>query len=235
MMVVGSVSEPRFEYLGVPLNSDDDVFPVAQGMTYRATVSVSNNYNSAQITQELLSRGWKDITLWEPTDPLPADWPPEDLRGGLEAAHRWLRGQATRAGPSDTLDRVSTIRVIVTLHPAIYRIGQFWKRVPAPDQGVIIGPGPGPHGLDASIPPAIAKAVLEAWNNETDPSRLRALGATMRQAGLIVAANVLDQRALVLEAGGVNTPSEQRRLRDRTGGAMFFASILSTLASLLRR
>jgi hypothetical protein len=107
--------------------------------------------------------------------------------------------------------------------------------VPAPDQGLIIGPGPGAHGLDSDIPPAIAGAVLEAWTNETDPGKLRALGATMRQAGLGVAANVLDQRALVLEAGGMPTAQSVARTRERAGGAMLFASILATLAALLRR
>jgi hypothetical protein len=162
-------------------------------------------------------------------------WPSEDLSSGLEDGHRRLRGEAKRSGPSDTLDRVSTVHTIVTLHLSIHRIVQFWKRVPAPEQGLIIGPGSGPHGLDAGIPPAIAAAVLEAWTNETDPGRLRALGATMRQAGLVVASNVLDQRALVLEAGGVRLSTDQARLRDRGGGAMFFASILGTLATLLRR
>jgi hypothetical protein len=235
MTAEAPTSVERFEYLGVPLNVDDDVFPVAQGMTYRATVSISNDYDRTRIAEELSSRGWKDITTWEPGEQLPADWPQEDLSGGLEVVHRWIRGQATRSGPSDALDRVSTIRLIVTIHPAVYRIAQLWKRVPAPDQGAIIGPGPGLHGLDASIPPAIAGAVLETWTNDTDPSRLRALGATMRQAGLVVAANVLDQRALVLEAGGVRSAVEQARVRDRAGGAMFFASILGTLAALIRR
>ena len=50
-----------------------------------------------------------------------------------------------------------------------------------------------------------------------------------------VLANVLDQRALVLEAGGVRLSTEHSRLRDRAGGAMFFASILGTVATLLRR
>ena len=235
MTVVASSSPARFEKLGVPLNPDDDVFPVAQGMTYRATVSVSKDYGSAQVEEALSSRGWKDVTLWESGAPLPSDWPPEDLTSGLEDSHRWLRGEATRSGPSDALDRVSTVHAIVTLRLSVYRIAQLWKRVPAPDQGLIIGPGPGLHGLDAGVPPAIATAVLEAWSNETDPDRLRALGATMRQAGLVVAANVLDQRALVLEAGGVRSSAEQARLRDRAGGAMFFASILGTLASLIRR
>jgi hypothetical protein len=224
-----------FEYLGVPLNQDDDVFPVAQGMAYRATVSVSRDYAKLAIADALRARGWSDVSLWEPSEALPADWPKEDLRSGLEANHRWVRGQATRSGPSDALERVSSVHAIITLHLAIYRIAQLWKRVPAPDQGLIIGPGPGAHGLDADIPPAIAGAVLEAWTNETDPGKLRALGATMRQAGLGVAANVLDQRALVLEAGGMPTAQSVARTGERAGGAMLFASILATLAALLRR
>jgi hypothetical protein len=235
MTAVASSSAPRFEYLGVPLNRDDDVFPVAQGMTYRALVSVSKDYDKATVADALSARGWKEVTLWEPGESLPADWPREDVSSGLEDGHRWLRGEATRMGPSDAIDRVSTVHAIVTLHLSAYRIAQLWKRVPALDQGLIIGPGPGPHGLDAGIPPAIATAVLEAWTNETDPGRLSALGATMRQAGLVVAANVLDQRALVLEAGGLRSSVEQARLRDRAGGAMFFASILGMLAALLRR
>jgi hypothetical protein len=47
--------------------------------------------------------------------------------------------------------------------------------------------------------------------------------------------NVLDQRALVLESGGIRSAAEQARLRDRAGGAMFFASILGTLVTILRR
>jgi hypothetical protein len=235
MMLAVGQAPSAFEYLGVPLNRDDDVFPAAQGMTYRATVSVSSDYAKAAIVHELRAHGWSDVSLWEPGEALPADWPKEELSGGLEEDHRWVRGQATRSGPSDTLDRVSTVRAIVTLHLSTYRIAQLWKRVPAPAQGLIIGPGPGAHGLDAGVPSAIAAAVLEAWTNETDPGKLRALGATMRQAGLVVAANVLDQRALVLEAGGIKTAQEESRLRDRAGGAMFFASLLGTLAALIRR
>jgi hypothetical protein len=136
-------------------------------------------------------------------------------------AARRSNAQRAERRPRPRLD----CHAIVRLRLSVYRIAQLWKRVPAPDQGLIIGPGPGHRGLDAGVPPAIATAVLEAWSNETDPGRLRALGATMRQAGLVVAANVIDQRALVLEAGGVRSSAEQARLRDRAGGALFFASI----------
>jgi hypothetical protein len=57
----------------------------------------------------------------------------------------------------------------------------------------------------------------------------------MSQAGLGVAANVLDERALVLEAGSMPTAQCVQRTRERPGGAMLFASILATLAAILRR
>lgn len=224
-----------FEYLGVPLNTDDDVYPVAQGMTYRALVSVSLNFAKAQIAAELAKRGWADVLLFEPNELLPTDWPHDDVSSGLEANHRWLRGEATRTGPSDTLDRVSSVHALITLRLSVYRIAQFWKRIPAPDQGLIIGPSSGAHGLDVGIPVPIAAAVLEAWTNETDPSKLRALGATMRMGNLVVAANVLDQRALVLEAGGVEAPAEIKRTRDRLAAPAFFASVLGTIAAAVRK
>jgi hypothetical protein len=226
---------PRFEYLGVPLNLDDDVYPIAQGMTYRALVSVSANYTKAQIGQYLATHGYAAVTLWEPTELLPVDWPSEDLSSGLEPNHRWLRGEATRTGASDVIDRVSTIHVLVTVHAAIYRIAAMWKKVPAPDAGLVIGPAAGPHGLDPDIPTPIASAVVEAYVNETDPDKLKQLATTMRQAGLFTAASVLGFRAAALEAGGMPSASSRASARSKAGGAALFAAVLGALATALRK
>ena len=221
-----------FEYLRVPLNGDDDVYPVAKGITYRALVSVSNDYTKKQIADALSTRGWSGVTLYDPGDALPADWPTENTSSGLEGNHRWMRGEATRTGASDTLDRVSTLHALVSIHLSLYRIAGMWKKVPHPSQGTIIGPGSGPNGLDVGIPAPIAGAVLEAWANETDPAKLRELAATMRMANLPIASNVLDQHALYLTSAGVQSPGEQPATQSRGNAAAWFAGILASVAAL---
>lgn len=58
-----------------------------------------------------------------------------------------------------------------------------------------IGPGAGPAGLDATMPEALAAAIVYAWRTQEDPALLRQLATTMLQGGYRVATDVLVARA----------------------------------------
>jgi hypothetical protein len=67
---------------------------------------------------------------------------------------------------------------------------------PPPADGLPrIGPGTGPAGLDATIPDALASAIVYAWRTQEDPALLRQLATTMLQGGYRIATDVLVARA----------------------------------------
>ena len=105
----------------------------------------------------------------------------------------------------------------------------------APVQLLTMGPGPGPGGLDAGISVEHARSVQAAWAFEADAGRLRAFASTLRQGGYPIAAGVLDQRALTVQA---ETQASQR-VRDadarekKKGDALKVAGLVVGVAGLV--
>jgi hypothetical protein len=104
-----------------------------------------------------------------------------------------------------------------------------------------MGPGPGPGGLDATIPETLARTVEGAWAFETDPAKLRGLAATMRQGGYPLAGAVLDQRALNVQAeSAAEKAAHEAAERDRKAGqglkaAGVIASILGLVVAVAKQ
>jgi Glutaredoxin len=105
----------------------------------------------------------------------------------------------------------------------------------APVALLTMGPGSGPGGLDATISADHARSVQAAWAFEPDAGRLRQFAATLRQAGYPIAAGVLDQRALTVQAES----QEAQRGRDakerakKTDKALQVAGIVVGVAGIV--
>jgi len=226
---------PLVSSFPVPPSGSD--YPVMRGTRYRATVSVSNNFDRGAIAGYLVGHGWSSVQLWEGSDPLPADWPSGEHLSGLEDNHRWLRGEATRSGESSSLGTSSPWPF------TIYRVANLWRVVAAPAPSAaaptsappVIGPGAGPMGLDPGIPQHLGAAVFRAWSTETDPAALRALAATLRMGGYPIAADVLDQQALQVEGPAQPQPPARPRSRRALHAAAAIGGFLLSMLASARR
>ena len=197
-------------------------YAIARGTRYRALVSLSSHFTAEAVRKYLTEHGWSDVLLVDQGAAPPADWPVGEDLAGLEDGHRWVRGQATRTGEDTTIDVVSTLHKLITIHLSVYRIGALWAcdgaleaaapARPAPSSASSttapssasslprIGKGTGPAGLDGSLPPELAPSVVHAWQTEEDPAKLRQLAATMRMGGYPIASQLLDQQALYADS-----------------------------------
>jgi hypothetical protein len=224
----------------VPVAPTDDAYPLAQGPTYRVTASVSLNFTGKQVADYLTAHGWSTVSVYDQGDVVPADWPAGETLDTLEDHHRWLRGEGVHTGAPTSIDRVSTLHAIFAIHLSIYRIAGAWQLVaPAPGSQdmppIVIGPGAGPLGLDVGIPQPIGASVYYAWADATDPSKLVALGATMRQGGYPIAADVLDQRALELQGAQQGAAVKAETGRNAAAIAAGVGSLLIAAVGALRR
>lgn len=223
----------------LPVAATADAYPLAQGPSYRVTASVSKNFSKSDVATYLTGHGWSTVALYDAAagDATPADWPAGEQLGTLEDNHRWLRGEGVHSGAPTSIDQVSTLHAIFSIPLSIYRIADAWQLVPAPDPAappIIIGPGAGPLGLDVGIPQPIGASVYYAWEDETNPVKLEQLGATMRQGGYPIAADVLDQRALEVEGSQQATAQTAASSRNAVAIAGGVASLAIGILGALR-
>ena len=240
-IAVGASPAASAALVWAPVATTNDAYPVPSGGHFRATVSLSKNFDKKAVGDYLSAHGWSNVLLYDQAagDPTPPDWPVEGDLGRLEDNHRWLRGEATRSGAPTSVDRVSRLHALLTITLSIYRIAGAWMAQASSDvvpglDPVIIGPGPGPLGLDAGITQPVGASVFYAWQDDTDPAKLQALAATMRMGGFPIAADVLDQRALELEGQQQATTSAQASSRKAIAMAGGVASLLFAFIGAVR-
>ena len=229
-------------------------YAIAPGVRYRALVSVSSHFTTEAVRKYLAEHGWSDVVLVDEGAALPPGWPTDEDLVGLEAGHRWVRGEAVRSGEATTVDVVSTLHKLITVRLSIYRIADLWACEGAPASGPRapaapppaaapgppalprIGTGPGPGGLDERMPAEIAPSVVHAWQTEPDPGKLRALAATMRMGGYPIASQLLDQQALYAEADerAAERPAKEEK-RGRGKALAIGLAAVGTLAALVKR